>query len=97
MALLVPVLFVTMTVLFVTVVVMMFTGGTQDVPAGGQFVNASPFERVLRLQEAGIDSQRTVQVKRTQAQHRIDGQRRVLRAMDARRAVDRADSTLDAL
>ena len=77
--------------------VMVVAAGAQRMTAGGQLVDARPLERVLRLEERGIDRQRALQIERADAEHGVDGDVRVARAEHPGRGVDGAHAALDAL
>ena len=77
--------------------VVLVAAGAQRVTTGGQIVDARPLERILRLEEGGVDGERALQVERTHAEHGIDGDVRVARAEHAGRGVDGAHAALDAL
>ena len=87
---------VVVTVTMLVRMVIVLAGRLEQIVAGRELVHTAPLERILGLEEGTIDGERPLQVEGADVQHLVDGDIRILRAMNLRRAVDGADAPLDA-
>src|SRR5688572_14717676 len=69
----------------------------QQIVAGGELIDATPLERILRLEESLVHGERALQIEGADIEDLVDRRIRVFRTQDPRRAVDAADAPLDAL
>ena len=65
------------------------------VGAGGEFIDAGPFEGILGLEKAGIEVGGAAEVKAADVQHAVEGEGAVARAVDPGRRVHAVQARLE--